>query len=132
MKRAHGFEMICFVDRHNIHNTDKHLPHRYYWSLIRWLVCTQALFSIWKGYKWVYSLPLRRKANYVCYFSMSLNLSLGFELSFKKSDFWGFRLFIWKIINIWIHICVKHRKLCHIYEIIAKNAKNGKKGNIRH
>ena len=61
--------------------------------------------------------------NKVCYFSMSLHLSHGFKLSFKKSDFWGFWLFIWKIMNIWIHICVKHRKLCYIYEIIAKNAR---------
>ena len=36
-----------------------------------------------------------------------------------------FRLFIWKIMNIWIHMCVKHRKLCYIYEIKAKNAKKG-------
>ena len=57
----------------------------------------------------------------VCYFSMSLS----FKLSFKKWDFWGFRLFTWKIMNIWIHICVKHRQLCYIYEIKPKNAKKG-------
>ena len=58
-----------------------------------------------------------------------LHLSHGFKLSFKESWFlWGFQLFIWKIMNIWIHICVKHRKLCYIYEIVAKNAK--KKGTF--
>ena len=55
--------------------------------------------------------------------AVCLSLSYGFKLSFKKSWFFlGFRLFIWKIMNIWIHICVKHRKLWYIYEIIAKNA----------
>ena len=55
----------------------------------------------------------------VCYFSTSLSLFLNFKLSFKKWDFWGFRLFEYT----WIHICAKHRKLWQIYEIIAKNAK---------
>ena len=70
----------------------------------------------------------------VCYFSVILSLSNGFKSEsefkseFQKIGFLGFLVIYLKDYEyLNTYICVKHRKLCYIYEIIAKNAK---KGNI--
>ena len=94
-------------------------------NLITSNACKSSL-ELWTTSQFLHTpLKLLRRGNKYGYpHAVILHLSHGFKLSFKKSWFlWGFQLFIWKIINIWIHICVKHRKLCYIYEIIAKKAK---------
>ena len=101
-------------------------------NLITSNACKSSL-ELWTTSQFLHTpLKLLRRGNKYGYpHAVILHLSHGFKLSFKKSWFlWGFQLFIWKIINIWLHICVKHRKLCYIYEIKAKMQK--KRGNICH
>ena len=62
-----------------------------------------------------------------CPHAVILSLSNGFKLSFKKSCFFlGFlviHLKDYEYLNT--YICLKHRELWYIYEIIAKNEKKG-------